>query len=155
MSHTHDWNEDGRCRECRATRVEILLAGILAVLENLNHAIEARLTPKLTRIQLQEEPLAESLALQVGDKKTLTVQGFDQFGQPFAIDFNATPASFTDDAEAVVSDSPAGNTGADAISAIAAGVANIAVTVAGFTDSMAITVSQPAPVLSSIKLVAA
>lgn len=149
-THAHDWNEDGRCRECRATRVEVLLAGILVILENLND----RISPRLSRIQLQEEPLAEPLALQVGDKKTLTVQGFDQFGQPFAIDFNATPASFTDDAEAVVSDSPAGNTGADAISAIAAGTANIGVTVAGFTDSTSITVSQPAPVLSSIKLVA-
>src|ERR1700690_4196276 len=42
--------------------------------------------------------------LTVGDKKTVSVLGFDQNGAPFAIDFTANPVTFADDNPNVVVD---------------------------------------------------
>lgn len=89
--------------------------------------------------------------LTVGDKKTATVKGFDQFGAPFAIDFAANPVTWTDDNEAVVADDDT-QTVADPLSAVAPGVANIGATCGGFTDTEAVTVVAAAPKLSSIKI---
>jgi hypothetical protein len=89
--------------------------------------------------------------LTVGDKKTATVLGFDQFGAPFAIDFNANPVKWTDDDEAVVKDDPT-QTVADPLAALAPGVANIGATCGGFTDTEAVTVVAAVPVLSAIKI---
>lgn len=89
--------------------------------------------------------------LNVGDKKTVSVLGFDQNGAPFAIDFTANPVTFTDDNESAVQDT-AGSTVTDPITALAAGVANLGASCAGFSDTEAVTVLAVAPKLSSIKI---
>ena len=88
--------------------------------------------------------------LNVGDKKTATVLGFDQNGAPFAIDFTANPVTWTDDNEAAVQDAPTGTS--DGLTAVAPGVANLGATCAGFSDTEAVTVVAAAPKLSSIKI---
>ena len=89
--------------------------------------------------------------LTVGDKRTVSVLGFDQFGAPFAIDFAANPAAFTDDNEAALVDTP-GSTVTDPVTAVAPGVANIGVTCAGLTATQVYTVVNPPPVLTRIDL---
>ena len=89
--------------------------------------------------------------LTVGDKKTVSVLGFDQNGAPFTIDFAANPVTFTDDNQSAVSDTPGSNV-TDPIIAVAPGVANIGATCAGFSDTESVTVVAAAPVLSSIKI---
>ena len=89
--------------------------------------------------------------LTVGDKKTLSVLGFDQNGAPFAIDFTANPVTFTDDNQAALADTP-GSTVTDPVTAIAVGVANVGATCAGFSDTEVVTVVAAAPLLSSIKV---
>lgn len=89
--------------------------------------------------------------LTVGQSKTATVLGFDQNGAPFAIDFTANPVTWTDDNEAAVQDT-AGSTVTDPITALAAGVANLGATCAGFSDTEVVTVLAVAPKLSSIKI---
>ena len=91
------------------------------------------------------------VTLNVGDKKTVSVLGFDQNGAPFAIDFTANPVTFTDDNPSAVQDTP-GSTVTDPITALAAGVANLGATCAGFSDTESVTVVAAAPVLSSIKI---
>lgn len=87
----------------------------------------------------------------VGGQLVASVLGFDQNGAPIAIDFTANPVTFTDDNQAVASDTP-GSTVSDPITGVSAGVANIGATCAGFSDSEAVTVVAVAPVLSSIKV---
>lgn len=88
--------------------------------------------------------------LAIGAKATATVLGFDQNGAPFVIDFTANPVTWADDNEAAVSDAPAG--ASDPLTGVAAGVANITATCAGFTDTETVTVPAAVPVLSSIKI---
>lgn len=90
--------------------------------------------------------------LNVGDKRTLSVQGFDQNGAPIAIDFTANPVTWTDDNQAAVAEDAPGSTTADAVTAAAAGVSNFTAACAGFTDTEALTVLAVVPVLSSIKI---
>jgi hypothetical protein len=87
----------------------------------------------------------------IGDKKVLSVKGFDQFGADFAIDFTANPVTFTDDNEAVLQDT-AGSTVTDPVTALAAGVANVTAACGGKTDTEAYTVLAEAPKLAGIKL---
>lgn len=96
--------------------------------------------------------MADPVSLQVGDSKRATLQGFDQFGQPFALD--PASISFSDDNPAVVSEAVQPDGHADLV-ALSAGVANISAASGGFSDSAAVTVSQPAPKLASVKLVIA
>jgi len=89
--------------------------------------------------------------LTVGDKKVATVQGFDQNGAPFAIDFTANPVTWSNDNQSAVQDAPASD-GSDALTAAAAGVSNLSATCAGFSDTETVTVVAQTPVLSSIKI---
>jgi hypothetical protein len=88
--------------------------------------------------------------LNVGQKTTASVLGFDQNGAPFAIDFTANPVTWADDNQAAASDAPAGAT--DVLTGVAAGVSNLTATCGGFTDTEQATVSAVVPVLSSIKI---
>ena len=115
--------------------------------------LSGQLQPKLSFIKLAiggEMPVGPA-TLTVGDKKTVSVLGFDQNGAPFEIDFTANPVTFTDDNSSVVQDTPGSNV-TDPITAVAAGVANIGATCAGFTDTEAVTVVAAAPRLSSVKI---
>ena len=89
--------------------------------------------------------------LAIGAKATATVLGFDQNGAPIKIDFTANPVTWKDDNEAVVQDAPAAD-GSDPLTALAAGVANLTATCAGFSDTESVTVPAASPVLSSIKI---
>lgn len=115
--------------------------------------IEADVEPQLSFIKLAIGGIMPvgPATLTVGDKKTVSVLGFDQNGAPFAIDFNANPVTFSDDNQEVVADTPNSAT-TDPITAVAPGVANISASCAGFTDTEAVTVLAAAPVLSSIKI---
>jgi len=115
--------------------------------------IAGDLSPKLSFIKLAiggTMPVGPA-TLTVGDKKAVSVLGFDQNGAAFPIDFTANPVAFTDDNETSVGDT-AGSTVTDPITALAAGVANIGATCAGFSDTESVTVLAAAPVLSSIKI---
>lgn len=128
-----------------------LLAGIFVVLQDIRDHLKRLPHLASVHISLQGVTMANPITLNVGDAKVATVAGFDQFGQPFPLDFTATPVSWTVDNAAVVSSTPAAD-GSDAISAVAAGSANLSAVVAGLSDSLAITVVQPAPVLTSVKI---
>ena len=119
----------------------------------LEHKILYNQQPKLAYIKLAIGGIMPvGLAtLTVGDKKTLSVLGFDQNGAPFAIDFTANPVTFTDDNPTVLQDTP-GSTVTDPVTALAAGVANVKADCAGFSDTEAYTVLAAAPKLSSIKI---
>ena len=115
--------------------------------------IANELEPKLTFIKIAiggEMPVGP-VTLNIGDKKTATVLGFDQNGAPFAIDFTANPVTWTNDNVTAVQDAPQPD-GSDQLTAMAAGVSNLTAAVAGFTDTETVTVVAAAPVLSSIKV---
>lgn len=119
----------------------------------LLHEIAEDLKPKLSFIKLSiggVMPVGPA-TIAVGDKKVVSVLGFDQNGAPIAIDFTANPVTFTDDNETAVGDT-SGSTVTDPITGLAVGVANITATCAGFSDTEAVTVVAATPVLSSIKV---
>ena len=91
------------------------------------------------------------VTLTVGQKVTATVLGFDQNGAPFPIDFTANPVSWTIDNSTLDSSTPQPDS-SDVVESLAAGVANLTATCAGFTDSETVTNVAQAPVLSSIKI---
>lgn len=88
--------------------------------------------------------------LTVGATTVATVLGFDQNGNPMSIDFTANPVSWTDSAEAIVSDAPTATS--DTLTGVSAGVMSLTATCAGFTDTETVTVPAVVPVLSSIKI---
>ena len=119
----------------------------------LLQAIQQELQPKLAFIKIAIGGIMPvgPATLTVGDKKVVSVLGFDQSGAPFTIDFNANPVTFTDDNEAAVQDT-AGSNITDPITAVSPGVANIGASCAGFSDTEAVTVVAVTPKLSSIKI---
>lgn len=93
------------------------------------------------------------VTLNIGQSTTASVQGFDQNGAPFAIDFAANPVTYTIDNSAIASSTPNNDAGqTDTVVGLTAGVANLTATCAGFNDTESVTVVAAAPVLSSIKL---
>lgn len=122
------------------------------ILELIRQIIQ-HFRPRLSSVRLSiGGSMADPITLNVGDIKKATLQGFDQFGQSIALD--PASISYSDDNPAVVSSSPQAD-GSDDLVALTAGVANIAGSSGGFSDSIAITVAQPAPKLASVKLVVA
>lgn len=135
---------DAEVREIRELRKD---TGLL-------REIAGDLKPKLSFIKIvigDAMPVGPA-TLNVGDKRTLSVQGFDQNGAPIAIDFTANPVTWSDDNQAAVAEDAPGSTTSDAVTAAGAGVSNFTATCAGFTDTEALTVLAAAPVLSSIKI---
>ena len=95
------------------------------------------------------------LTLNVGQTSTATVVGFDQFGNPFPIDFTVNPPAWTIDNAAVsIAANATVPTSEDVkgVSATGATPANLTVTCAGLSDTEQITVLAPAPVLTSLKV---
>ncbi len=143
--HSDEWIE----KELRYQRD--LLYRVLALLTEQGHEIEEieqDVHPKLSFIKLAiggDMPVGP-VTLNVGDKKTATVLGFDQNGAAIAIDFTANPVTWADDNETSVSQSPQPD-GSDPLTALAAGVANISATCSGFSDSESVTVVAAAPVV--------
>lgn len=91
------------------------------------------------------------VTLTVGQKTTATVQGFDQNGAPFAIDFTANPVTWSIDNTTADSSTPQPDS-SDVVASLAAGVANLTAVCAGFNDTEVVTNVAQAPTLSSIKI---
>lgn len=144
MSRFH--GHDDEREEIHLEREEVhLLRKILGQLEKQDR-------PRLSVIKIAiggRMPVGPA-TLTVGQTATATVQGFDQNGAPFAIDFAANPVTWTDSAEAVVSDVP--TAASDPLTAVAVGTASITAVCAGLTDTETVTVIAQAPVLTSIKV---
>jgi hypothetical protein len=124
--------------------------------EQLLRDIRRELGPHLSFIKVKiggTMPVGPITAA-IGDQLVASVQGFDQNGAPFAIDFTnpANAVTYTDDNEASVASTPNSTNQTDALNCVAAGVANIGATCAGFSDTETVTVAAAAPVLSSIKV---
>src|ERR1017187_4202942 len=98
-------NDNDKDIERRLKRIEdeenVILAEEDLILEAVNS-----LKPKLRFIKFAIGGIMPvgPATLTVGDKKTLSVLGFDQNGAAFPIDFTANPVTFTDDNEAVLAD---------------------------------------------------
>jgi hypothetical protein len=92
-----------------------------------------------------------------GSSITAAIQGYDQYGQPFALPAGTTVA-YSIDSPSIATSTPNSDGLTDAIQAVGVGVANLtaSVTVPGsttpLTDTEAITVTQAPPVLSSVKI---
>jgi hypothetical protein len=127
----------------------------LKLLRHINREveeIEEQVKPSLSfiRIAIGGTMPVGPATLAIGQTATATVLGFDQNGAPIAIDFTANPVTWADDNEASVQDAP--TTSSDGLTALAAGVANLTATCAGFKDTETVTVLAATPVLSSIKV---
>jgi len=145
-------------KEERTLLYEMLhdLGGQLKLLKHIDREVEeiekdVRAKLSFIKIAIGGSMPVGPATLNVGDKRVATVLGFDQNGAPMAIDFTANPVTWADDNEASVQDGPQPD-GSDPITALAAGVANLSATCAGFSDSETVTVLAAAPVLSSIKV---
>ena len=113
-------------------------------------ALRGMLAAKLVRIAIV--PVGEPMSLDVGKTAVATVNGFDQFGQPFPIDFNANPPSWSVSDINVASLATDPTLGAEDITGTAAGHETLSVTVAGFTATLDFDVVAVAPVLSSVSI---
>jgi len=116
--------------------------------------------PTLTSIQIRfgENNMPGPVTLsQATPNTTASVQGFDQFNAPFAIDFTANPISWAIDDPTLDTFTPNPN-GPAAISRLSPGgkTANVSAICAGFSDTEQV-INLPdivqSPVLSSIKVV--
>lgn len=143
----HHYDREGEELE-RLKRIEKKEDRELALL----NLIESQLAPRPTFIKIQfGGNMPGPVTLNVGQKTTATVQGFDQNGAPFAIDFTAHPVTWTIDNSSLDSSTPQPDQ-SDVIASLAVGVANLTAACAGLTDTETITNVAAAPVLSSIKI---
>ena len=115
------------------------------------HHIVSLLQPRLARVEIIRSG-GSPMPLNVGDTVVATVNGFDQFRNPFPIDFSATPAawSVSDPTLATIT---AGSTPADEnVTGVAAGSETLSVTVADQSASVTFDVVAAAPVLTSVTI---
>lgn len=110
--------------------------------------------PRLSFIKIAHgrKNMQGPITIAVGGKSVERVLGFDQNGAPFQIDFTQNPVTWSIDQSAVASSTPETDPSVDDVVGVSAGVANLTATCAGFTDTETVTVTQAAPVLSSIKI---
>ncbi len=97
------------------------------------------------------------VTLTVGDKKTATLQGFDQNGAPFVIDPSTVASVAWVMSDPALDSSTPNADNSDAIVSLSAGVANLSGTLTTtdgktFSDIETITNVAQAPVLSSVKI---
>lgn len=110
------------------------------------------LTPRLRRIVIVQSG-GPPMPLEVGKTAVATVNGFDQFGQPFPIDFNANVPSWTVSDPALATIAPDATTlGSEDVTGAAAGSETLSVAVAGLTTSVTFDIVAPAPVLTSVTI---
>jgi len=113
------------------------------------------LRPRLSQIVILSrgaDPM--DFTVEVGAVKTSYVQGFDQSGQPFAIDFGANPPawSIVDSSVATATPNPTTPTDEDVTGVTAGAATTLNVTCAGFPASALVTVVAATPKLSSIQI---
>lgn len=133
---------------------------ILAEVHELRHELRRDvqeildlLRPRLSSLVISFDGGIMPATLTVGQVTTASVQGFDQFNQPFPIDFTANPPSWSIDQPTVASIAPNSATpSSEDVTGVAAGTATLSVACAGLTTSDTVTVTAPAPVLTSLKI---
>jgi len=114
--------------------------------------IRNELAPKLAFIKISfGGSMPGPVTLTVGQSVPATVQGFDQNGAPFAIDFTANPVTWTIDNPALDSSTPQADQ-SDLVASLSAGTANLTASCAGLTDTEQVINVAAAPKLSSIKI---
>jgi len=111
--------------------------------------IESTLAPRLTSLIIQFEGGQMAASIEVGKTVNATVLGFDQNGQPF--DLTGQAVSWSVDNSAIATAAPAdGNP--TTVTGVAPGTANLSVAVGGLTATDQVTVTAPAPVLTSLQI---
>ena len=125
----------------------MLLYDLLAMTRD----IVGLLRPRLSHLAII--PQGAPMSLDVGKTAVATVNGFDQFGQPFPIDFSInTPAWSVSDPN-VASIAPDATTpGSEDVTGTAAGHETLSVSVAGLTASLDFDVVAPAAVLTKVTI---
>lgn len=116
------------------------------------------LKPHLAAVKIQFNGAATmDTSIQVGATTTAKVVGFDQFNNPFPIDFTANPVTWAIDQPNAVGLAPATEPDSEICTGLAATTtpAVLTATCAGFNGTGTITVTEappPTPVLSSIQV---
>lgn len=141
----------------RMMREKDAIRRILELLEEILDIL--RQHPRLTRVQIRfGDAMADTGTLAVGQSLTATVQGFDQNGQPFTIDFSTFKTAWTNGTPAVASDAASADGSSDVITGVSAGVDLFTVSVTRpdgqviTSAQQPVTVTAPAPVLTSVKI---
>ena len=138
------------------TAIRLLLSQQGLLLEILAELRPPPPTPTLNQIKIVfGGNMPGPVTLHAGQSTVATVQGFDQSGNPFAIDFTAHPTTWTLDDPSQDTLSP--NVDGSAVIGWLAGgkTANLTATVAGFSDTeqvINVGVVVPPPALASIKV---
>lgn len=111
------------------------------------------LQPRLTSLVIQFHGGIMPASIEIGKTTTASVQGLDQFGNPFTIDLVANPPSWSiaDPSIATASPNPTTPTSED-IMGVAAGSTSLGVSCAGLSTTDTITVTAPVPVLTSLRI---
>ena len=105
------------------------------------------LQPKLAHIAIT---LEDKMSLDVGKSFVATVEGRDQFGQPFKLDFTTETPQWTlsDGSLATITQDP--QAGSEDVTGAAPGSETLSVAFAGLSASLTFDIVQPAPVLTSL-----
>ena len=120
------------------------LVKILAVLEEIRDTLKPRLSSLLIRF-------GDSMpaTVEVGKSIAAVVIGFDQNGQPF--DLTGQVPSWSTDNAGIATVAPPDQL-TTSVTGVAAGSANLSVSVGGLSASDVVTVTAPAPVLTSVQI---
>jgi len=151
-----DYNEKQELALLRAEVAELIQLHLdetqeIALLKQIRDRLPQPAKLSFIKIVFGEMKMLGPVTLTVGQKTTATVQGFDQNGAAFPIDFTANPVTWTLDNTTLDSSTPQPDQ-ADVVASLAAGTANLTAACAGFTDTeQVINVAQP-PKLASIKI---
>lgn len=129
-----------------------LAANDCLIFDRLQKVIDL-LQPRLTSLTITYRGGLMPATIEIGKVTTATVEGLDQFGNPFPIDLAANTPSWTiaDPSIASIAPNSAVPTSED-VTGVAAGSTALGVSCAGLTTTDTITVSSPAAVLTSLRI---
>jgi len=156
LSHTIDAKLSQLDADCEhalgqlALRCHTLSVIVEEVLANVR-AIYGIVAPRLDHIDIiiQEDIL---MPLEIGKTTIASVQGLDQHGQPFPIDFTANPPSWSVADPTLATIAPDPTLGSEDVTGVAAGTEVLSVSVAGLSASLKFDV-QATSVLTSLQIV--
>lgn len=143
------WPDLWRLRRIDETAHEALKVAREA-LATARHAV-GLLQPKLAHIAIV---LEDNMSLDVGKSFVATVEGRDQFGQPFPLDFTTETPQWTVADPALATITPDAQAGSEDVTGAAPGSETLSVTFGGLSASLAFDVTQAAAVLTSLVITA-
>jgi len=111
--------------------------------------IEKALSPRLSSLLIRLEGGTMAGTVEVGKQIKATVLGFDQNGQAF--DLTGQAVSWSVDNAAIATAAPADQNPTE-VTGVAPGTANLSVAVGSLTAMDQVTVTAPAPVLTSLQI---